>query len=302
MGRDQAFLPDQLASFFSDANGYENLCNTGLADKLLRFNLSESDNYKNPAIISSFVRWSFSVSFLMMLNAWQWFLAGISLGRQSFVPTQIMHLYYYSIFSASRAFLAANLKGRYALKIEKNTANSKEIRERRNVWISLGGDQKPFVELENPSAGEHQFIATWFYTIFSTWANRNQYPDVNPLARNYRFHVDARNLFTYQIDYMADELYTGNPAPPAPSNEALLAIWQRDQTQTENFPEEFWALEHIRVITDLHLYLLETYKQEKPYTNAQSILLNSLQRHHAQTGLIDLLRIALGPMFAGINK
>jgi len=58
---------------FNDCGGYFNRNNEDLQSIMIKWNLKEEDNLKNSKIALLYIPWCFSVSFLQMINAWQWF-------------------------------------------------------------------------------------------------------------------------------------------------------------------------------------------------------------------------------------
>src|SRR5690242_5878247 len=120
--RSHTFDFQSLLSTFNNENGYYDLSNSDIAYTLKNLNLLEEDNRKDENCIKIYKRWSFTASFLQMLNAWQWFFSGILLGRQANLPAQTMQMNYYSIFFSYGSFLSAQFKGHYTVetKIDNN--------------------------------------------------------------------------------------------------------------------------------------------------------------------------------------
>jgi hypothetical protein len=103
--RTEAYSITALSKLFNLFDGYYDLDRIGLARFLEGMNLLEQENREGLETFAKYAKWSFAISFLEMLNAWQWFLAGIILSRQAYLPAQTMQMYYYSIFFSYRSFL-----------------------------------------------------------------------------------------------------------------------------------------------------------------------------------------------------
>ena len=166
-------------------------------------------------------------------------------------------MYYYSIFFSYGAFLSAQLKGHYTLKLEfPNDSDVKKIR--REVWIGTKDDQL-YIDLKSKGrGGEHEIRAKWFYEVFRNWDFRDGYLDVLEFESDRTFHTSFRNMYTYSLGDIARELFHSVPNgyPFSPSDEVLLGIWRRGTELIECYPETFWALEHIKTVVDLHNRLL----------------------------------------------
>jgi len=353
-GRETTFLFQRLLDEFNDIEGYYNLYNDALASQLKELNLlgitkTEENKVDDIEKIAIYKKWSFSVSFLQMLNAWQWFFAGILLQRNSYLTTQAMQMYYYAIFFSCGSFLSAHFKGNYTVadlpqqprdKNRKNTNNEfaeqvhneilralkangqdtesylssihdnqniEEILEsaRREVW--LVDDKKDdnynynyiyVAKKKEKNGGEHEVRSRWYYNVFQdSWEKsiKISYPEVRNFKKNdyNTLHSDRRNMFTYSIQMMADELCSLDQ-DSALKNDGIICLWQRKSSDLANIcPEAFWALQHIKVVVDLHTKLLEGYKKKSPYTEVQEHLLRNLCEHHKRTGLVEVLKLAM---------
>lgn len=146
--RETVFTFKTLLREFNELEGYCNLNNDELASELQRMKLLGEDNNAkynmiyDKKIITSYKKWSFTVSFLQMINAWQWFFAGILLGRQSCLTTQIMQMYYYAIFFSYGSFLSAQFKGNYTVgesikHKESRNKNSQTVEKVRDEILKL---------------------------------------------------------------------------------------------------------------------------------------------------------------------
>ncbi|MDB9310185.1 hypothetical protein PN471_16400 [Aphanizomenon sp. CS-733/32] len=349
-GRETTFTFKRLSSEFNNLEGYYNLYNDRLASQLKELNLLGGDRTAenkvyDQAKIFIYKKWSFTVSFLQMLNAWQWFFAGILLERNSYLTTQAMQMYYYTIFFSCGSFLSAHFKGNYTLadiktlkeaniknqnneitkKVRNETLrvlelmgqdtesylssindnqNIEEIMEsaRREVWLvddETDGNYIYVAKRNKKKGGEHEVRAKWYYDVFNGWESKVKilYPDVRCFNENEddkKFHSDRRNMFTYSIQMMADELCSLDEDIRL-TNEQIICLWQRKSSDlTNRYPEAFWALEHIKVVVDLHTKLLEGYnKDDSPYTEVQEHLLKNLCEHHKRTGLVEVLKVAM---------
>ncbi|UKO99956.1 hypothetical protein [Nostoc sp. UHCC 0870] len=292
--RSTTFNFKTLSASFNKYKGYYNLDNLNLGNALETWNLLEETNREDINIIANYQKWSFTASFLQMLNAWQWFFSGILLGRQAYLPAQILQMYYYSIFFSYGAFLSANFKGNYSLKVEIGQDRKVKTKNRKEVWLSQETNNKSQIMIKDQgSGGEHEIRAKWFYEVFKNWDFKDDHPQVLSFIASRDFHSDSRNFYTYSLSDIAEELYEVPKMQSSPSNDILISLWNREIDWVEYFPEEFWALEHIKVAVDLHTRLLKGYDKESPYTQQQILLLENLCNHHIHTGLIEIIRIAM---------
>ncbi|MDM9583295.1 hypothetical protein [Nostoc sp. GT001] len=336
---------------FNEVKGYYNLNNDELASQLQQMKLL-GENYDavenkifDEEIIAAYKKWSFTVSFLQMINAWQWFFAGILLGRQSYLTTQVMQMYYYAIFFSYGSFLSAQFKGNYTLTervkhekiknknikilekvrneilkvLNKNTGDDlladsvkstfdnqgvEEIREavRRDVWFVENKEYGNYIHIKDnrkSGKGEHERRSILFYRVFGSWDSQKwlniSYPDIRSFKDDDKFHSNMRNNLTYSIKMMADELYYDiSQIDIGLTNEMIVGLWQRESPDlVKTYPEEFWALEHIKIVVDLHTKLLERYENKSPYTDEQVFLLKNICEHHRNTGLAEVLKVAM---------
>lgn len=296
--REETINFELISKIFNGKKGYFDLPNSDLGQLLISWNLEE--NGEDETIISNYIKWSFTASFLQLINAWQWFFSGIILGRQGNFPAQTMQMNYYSIFFSYGAFLSAQLKGHYTLKIDP----AKKTKTRKEVWIVQNIDSKVGEETfcikikQKGKRGEHEIRSNWFYEVFKDWDFKNDYQDVLSFYEDRKFHSRFRNKYTYSLSDIAEELYE-IPNSISPSNEILIRLWNRDYDWTEYYPEQFWALEHIKIVVDLHIKLLKQYhqcKQEIPYKYHQIRLINSLCKHHSYTGLTEIIKETMSPI------
>lgn len=212
-----------------------------------------------------------------------------------------MQMNYYSIFFCYGAFLSAQLKGHYTLEIDdRGKKTRKEVWMGQNIDSQTGEETLGIKIKEKGKGGEHEIRSNWFYEVFKDWDFKNDYQDVLSFGedRNIKFHSRFRNKYTYSLSDMAEELYE-IPNLISPSNEILIKLWNRDSNWTEYYPEQFWALEHIKIVVDLHIKLLEKYRQCKqkiPYKCHQIRLVNSLCKHHSDTGLAEIIKETMSPI------
>lgn len=184
-----------LSSLFNEFDGYYDAVNQQLFETLVHWDLLDENNRKDKAIAYSFMKWSLTVSFLKLINSFQWFLAGVLLDRTDVFPAQVMQMYYYSIFFSSGSFLSSQGKGHYTIKTE--VGPSGELKPtRREVWFE--SETPPFLCIkEQGRGGEHEIRANWFYEVFRNWESRNNYPAVLLFESDRRYHTGFRNMFTY---------------------------------------------------------------------------------------------------------
>jgi hypothetical protein len=79
-------------------------------------------------------------------------------------------------------------------------------------------------------------------------------------------------------------------------NDILIQLWNLDDDIAEYYPEQSWALEHIKVPLFLHLKLLEGYEDDSPYYSSQINLFRQLYNHHKTTDLSFFLEGTVGPI------
>lgn len=324
-GRETTFSFKYLLSDFNKIGGYYNLYNNDLAIYLKELNLlgedpEEANKVDDQEKIHIYKKWSFTVSFLQMLNAWQWLFAGILLRRNSYLIAQSLQMYYYAIYFSYGSFLSAHFKGKYTLadvpkqhkdkkrknnnnditdKVEKELlrvlkANGRDTESnvssshdhqnieqvlepaRREIWLVVNKTDKNYIYVatRKEAGKEHERRARWYYGVFNTWESKINilYPDVrcfNEGDDDKTFHSDERNEFTYRIEHMADELCSLDENS-ALTNEGIICLWRRNSSAlADMFSKEFWVLQHIKVVVDLHTKLLEGYIKESPYTEVQ---------------------------------
>ena len=241
-----------LSDLFNTLHGYYELNNASLAETIQEWNFLEDSNRQGAQIVARYMKWSFTVSFLELLNAWQWFLGGILLGRQVYMPAQVMQMYYYSIFFSCGAFLAAQFKGHYTLEVEllnEEDIQKMEIKQKRKeVWVGEDGNGEPCIHIKDKGrGGEHEIRANWFYEVFKDWDLKGDHPAVTMFESDRNYHVGFRNMFTYSLaDIGGEFFYDPKGCPARPSDEILFSLWKREDW-VDFFPEEFWALEHLKV-------------------------------------------------------
>jgi len=232
--RNQPFDFADLSQLFNQLDGYADLRNEELAVTLLRWNFLEENNRKDTRLVYSYMKWSFSVSFLEFMNSWQWFLGGILLRRQTYMIAQMMQLYYYSIFFSYGSFLSGHGKGHYTIKEEMGASH--EIKStRKEVWL----ENQDFPSLcikDKGRRGEHETRANWFHDVFRNWDLKHTHPSVSLFENDRTFHTGDRNFFTYSLQEMATELsHPQEDYEGFPTNEILLKLWHRDDTLIDYF-------------------------------------------------------------------
>lgn len=282
--RTYPFSSQELYKTFHTLGGYIDIDNQGLAMTLRELNLLHSEtNRKNKENLKIYQQWSFTASFLQMINAWQWFFSGVLLGRQAYLPSQTIQMYYYSIFFCYGAFLSAHFKGYYTVDYDESNK-----RQRREVWITKEKhNNNQYIEINKQSrGGEHKNRAEWFHQVFKKWELSNNYPDILDERNMPDVHSNFRNLTTYSLDNLAEELYYSEKERSAPiSNEILIELWQKNPKYIEQFPEEFHSLEYLRVIVDLHTKVLKS-----KCNGHQRQLLDTMYTHLSETGLDEFFR------------
>lgn len=277
------------------------MVNTDLARAIVDWDLLDEKSQTNSLTIAGYIKWSFTTSFLQLVNAWQWFFAGILLKKQTSLLAQETQMYYYSIYFSYGSFLSTNFKGHYSLKeIFKEGKFPQKIR--KEVWLAK--DLKSFrIETKDKGkGGEHEVRANWFFDVFDKWEDASQYPAIRMFKEDRHFHSGYRNLFTYSISGMADELYSRQEITTLREIKyILLELWEGTGNAAEIYPEECWALEHIRLAMDVHVSLLNKFSGETPYKSSQFLLIENLIRYHEHTKLDFLLRIAFDPFIKHMN-
>lgn len=286
-----------LSEFFETAGGYYEMGNEELAGTLLRWDLLEARNRTEAKTAWSFLRWSLTASFLQLMNAFQWFLSALLLERSSYLPAQTMQQHYYSIFFSFGSFLALHGKGHYTVKIEPQGSDDPRV-FRREVWLDDG--PPPLVDLkEKGRGGEHEVRANWFYEVFKAWEQKDDYPGVLMFEQDRKFHTGFRNMFTYALSEMAEELHH-DAHEDAVSNEVVLRLWSRESEVIELYPDEFWVLEHLRAPLELHAKLIDDFGDGSPFTSVQEYIVSSLLSRHENDGVADLIDEILKPIIVTI--
>lgn len=292
-----------LSGAFNELGGYYDKGNRELAFALVDWDLLDEKVRLDPRIVASYMKWSFTSSFLQLINAWQWFCAGITLSRNAYLPAQETQMNYYAIFFAYGSLLAAHFKGHYTLKINiQENPNYDEIKTRREVWVNEEGEEYSIQVKPKGKGGEHEVRAKWFYEVFKDWGYREDHPAVVLFENDRLFHTGFRNMFTYSLADMGEELFSvPDPYIGHPDDEVLDRLWQRDGELVDYYPEEFWALEHLKAALDIHVRLMESFGDGSPYGNAQYALVENLLKHHERTGLSLLITKAMQPIIERIG-
>lgn len=195
--RTTSFCFESLSKSFNGLEGYWNLDNSDIGNALKSWDFLKEENRENEEIIASYQKWSFTASFLQLINAWQWFFSGLLIGRQADLPAQMMQMYYYSIFFSYGSFLSAQFKGHYTLKTEiKKTEieDTKVKKTRKEAWIGKDANGKSCIYTEDIGrGGEHANRANWFYATFEGWDFKSSYPDVLSFKERASSHSHFRN-------------------------------------------------------------------------------------------------------------
>jgi hypothetical protein len=298
--RTNTFSFKSLSKSFNELEGYHNLSNLDLGNALESWNLLEEEHRQNDSVIANYQKWSFTASFLQLINAWQWFFSGVLLGRQAYLPAQTMQMYYYSIFFSYGSFLSAQFKGHYTLETKVEDMKTRKIR--KEVWLDKNNGKNCIEIKDKGRGGEHEIRANWFYAVFKNWDFKGSHPDVFSFDSDTDFHSRFRNMYTYSLSDIAEELYTIPKQRSAPPNEVLISLWKREVKWVECYPEEFWALEHIKVAVDIHTRLLKEHEKSSPYKQHQVWLVKNLCAHHTNTGLIEVIREAIPIILQSIES
>lgn len=285
---------DQL-ELFSKFGGYLDLNNDDLQYEMISWELANQENLGNHEIVFKYIPWCFSASFLQMINAWQWFFSGVLLSQQCYLPAQSLQCWYYATFFSSVSFLASQLRGIFTINIEydfENDTSANTKRNRKAIWIESPEKGEWQIALNQPvqKGGQHETIANWFYDVFNKWDNKRKYPDVDAFVKDRKFHTNFRNLFTYSLGDIAEELFSPDDIHIV-DNQIIKNLWERDVSEVEIHPETFWALEHLRVATDIHMNLVSATKVKNAIKFAQRRLINGFVEQHTKTGFIDVIKL-----------
>lgn len=300
--RTTAFSFKLISENFNKLQGYCNLANSDLGNRIESWNLLEQGNRKSDIFVKEYQKWSVTVSFLQLINAWQWFFSGVLLDRQAYLPAQTMQMYYYSIFFSYGSFLSAQFRGHYTIKTQMQE-DGKPIKNRKEVWLNKKNNEVIGIEIKDKGrSGEHESRANWFHAVFKNWDFKSSHPDVFSFDNDKDFHSRFRNTYTYSLSEIAEELYGTSTQHFAPPNKILISLWNREAEWINCYPEEFWALEHIKVVVDLHTRLLKGYEKSSPYKAHQIWLIKNLCDYHINSGLIEVLREAMPVIMEGIER
>lgn len=292
INRSRPFASDKLHWLFNELSGFYDWGNQELVRSLLHWNLLEEKNRTDEKLAYSFLKWSFTVSYLELINALQWFSAGLFLDRKAYLPAQTMQMYYYSIFFSCGSFLAAHGKGHYTVK-EELRDNLEKTKVRKEVWFE--NQEPPYLCLAKGRGREHESRANWFYEVLKSWDKKGYHQPALLFEKDRDYHTGWRNLTTYSLSTMAEELHhNAEHHAKVPDVDMLLKLWNRDEMLMDYFPEEFWVFEHLKVPLGLHVRLLENYKGDTPFTQAQTYITETLLFRHNKTGikvfLIEILK------------
>lgn len=281
--RVKAYPMDDLTTLFDALGGYYDYYNQQLQSAMEKLTLTDPAKLTDKLTAGTYAKWCFTSSYLLMLNAWQWFLSGHLLAKSSHFPGQVNQMYYYAIFFASRSFLAAHMKGRWTVEIQTAKDLSVTKRVRRNVWLTdaLGA---PVIELSDPTGGEHEATSNWLCQVYSNWDARGDYPGVSLFQNDHKFHPKSREMFTYQLEYIAEELYSVNEQRACADGD-LLHLYQGGTELDEFFPEACWSLQYMKMATNLHSRLLDSCTIAEPMKFQQKLLRENFLSYHKQTGL-----------------
>lgn len=288
-----------LSQFFRQVGGYYNMGNEELDRALLQWDLLDDANRRDEQIVWSFLKWSLTASFLQMMNALEWFAAGIVLKRSSYLPAQMMQSYYYSIYFSYGSFLALQGKGHYTVRLERNGAHEPKP-ARRELWF----EEDPALVIgikQMGGGGEHVARANWYYHVFKSWDMRESHPAIQLFEDDAMFHTGFRNMFTYQLSEMADELHHDDTDDPI-TDEILLRLWNQDSELVGYFPEEFWPLAHFKAAFVTHCKLVNEFSEGNPFTHVQEYLLCALISRHRQSGLADVFAEITKPLQARVQN
>lgn len=173
--------------------------------------------------------------------------------------------------------------------------------QRQVIWFE---DQEPpyLCIADKGRRGEHEFRANWFYEIMKSWDKKDAHKPVLLFQDDKYYHTGDRNRFTYSLSTMAAELHHNvSHRINSPTIDALIKLWNRDGTLVDYLPEEFWAFEHLKVPLGLHVRLLENYKGETPFTQAQTYITETLLSRHNKTGIKSILIEILKPILERMN-
>lgn len=279
-------LKEQI-QLFNACEGYWDINNDVISDLLVKMQLSEETNRKDFERVAHYVRLTYSASFLYMMNAWQWLFSSVYLSRTAFMPAQENQAEYYSIFFAKLSFLASQNRGVFTIVKEygQDVLNTKKVR--KAMWMNY--DER-VLEIDNPvkSGGQHETIARWFYDVFKEYDRFENYSDVGAFAwgTDQKWHTHFRNKYTYSLDSLCEELFCAFE-PTAVSNDTLMRLWEDDYDLIQVFPELYWALGHLRLVTETHLELINNCSASASLKFSQLMLINGFRSHHAESELTD---------------
>jgi hypothetical protein len=300
INRNKPIATDRLCWFFNELKGFYNWGNQELQGSLWRWNFLEEQHRTDEQLAYSFLKWSFTVSYLELINALQWLSAGVLLYRKAYLPAQTMQMYYYSIFFSYGSFLAAHGKGLYTVK-EELREHFETTPDRRVIWFE---DQEPayLCLADRPRSNEHKSRANWFYEILKGWDKKDAHQPVLLFQNDRDYHTGERNQYTYSLFTMADELHhNASHHTNLPTVDELIRLWNRDESVIDDLPEEFWAFEHLKVPLALHIRLLDNYKGDSPFTQAQTYITETLLSRHKETGIKSVLIEILKPILERMN-
>jgi hypothetical protein len=299
IGRSLPIGFESLTEFFTEAGGYPPLGNEELGVTLVKWDLLQEENRNDPTSALRYLHWSLATSFLEWLNAIQWLAAGFVLQKTAYLPAQVLQSYYYSIFFSYGSFLALHGKGHYTVKVDIESSNEIES-TRRELWFVEGPPPRIGLKAKR-RGGEHQIRANWFYEVFRRWDRRELYPTVRLFEEDQSYHTGFRNMFTYSLFEMAEELHH-KADHESITADILKGLWNSDSNLIEYFPEEYWALVHLKTSFEMHRDLVTGYEEGNPLTHVQQYLLSTLMERHEGTAFSDFIDHIIDPFLPYLQE
>jgi len=259
---------NQRLALFQHTNGFLNANPETLFKTILRRNLPQKED---TIIVEDtnleLTRVLFTSSFYHLLTGIQYFMSFLYMNMTTLYHSQSLLLWYYSIFFAELSFLEMNLKSFITID-EKYDEKKGFSRIRRKIWLGTDIKSKiPKYQLGKFAGQQHVLIAKWFFNLLTNKTCQKLSPSLAVFAKeNIKFFTDFRNQFNYALELQLDELYRVGDKSFYPLDDSLeyvekihqLIIGEYEEDLDNVMPEEFWAVEHINILCDCLLPLVDT--------------------------------------------
>ncbi len=291
--RFNALSKKEMLSLFCTVDGYADGQNDTLYCFIEKLKLTVGENNVKAELLHDYAKVMYAISFLEMINAWQWFLTAQHTREFSASTAQRIQNEYYSIFFSMLSYLSLNQKGSFNISI--NGQDGKSVR--KSLWCNF---DKGLLEVGEVRlrGGEHESTAMWFYKVFL----KSEFNNSDSIFELYKdetgYHSKMRNWFTYRIGDIAEDLFE-TPTNKGINNVGLFDILNGFGESIDFEPETFTALQYLKFVTDLHLFLIKESGMKTP--NSQKLLLHCFKEHCKQNGRYEFIELVFGDVIKNIT-